>query len=61
MEAQTIHYNHSADSGKTLCNQLLIHVRWKTDPNAVTCLTCRSLSKVATESPYSESMSFRPA
>ena len=59
MEVLSIHYNPPNGSGKTLCGLLLTEVESRTDPNAVSCLGCRLLSKVATESLYSESMSFR--
>jgi hypothetical protein len=59
MTTPTIHYDPPNDSGKTLCDLLLSEVASKTDPNAVTCLACRILSKVATESLYSESMSYK--
>jgi hypothetical protein len=58
MEASTIHYNPPDDSGNTLCGLILSEVLSGTDPTAATCLGCRLLSKVATESLYSESMSF---
>ena len=59
MEAPTIHYNPPDVSGKTLCGLLLREVISRTDPNAVSCVICRFLSKVETESPYSESMAFK--
>ena len=59
MEAPTIHYNPPDDSGNTLCGLRLNEVQSRTDSNAATCMACRLLSKVATESIYSESMSFK--
>ena len=59
MEAPTIHYNPPNNNGKTLCGLALSGVLSRTDPNAVSCTSCRFLSKVATESPYSESMAFK--
>lgn len=59
MEAPTIHYNPPDDSGNTLCGLILSEVLSRTDPNAATCGSCRLLSKIATESLYSESMSFK--
>lgn len=59
MEASTIHYNPPDDSSNTLCGLTLSEVLSRTDPNAATCMACRLLSKVATESIYSESMSFK--
>jgi hypothetical protein len=59
MEEPTIHYNPPDDTGNTLCGLLLSEVLSRTDPNAATCLACRLLSRVATESLYSESMSFK--
>src|SRR5688572_13793696 len=56
-----IHFNANDGRAQTICGALLGEVESSPDPNAATCISCKILSKVGTDSPYSESMAFKPS